>query len=161
MLKPNNYLKATFDILGLRNLVTFPTCFKSKQPTVTNLLVTNVPKRIKKITCIDSGLTDYHKIVCWATKIKVPARTVETVHYRGYKYFDELKYQHLGWTESCRFLRNFPIRNKQNRVDQSVPLLRLVLTKPLQRGLQGSVPSVNQSVTNGVVWRTGETFYAE
>ena len=126
MLKPNNCLKATFDILGLTNLVTFPTCFKSKQPTVIDLLVTNVPKRIKKITCIDSGLSDYHKIVCWATKIKVPARTVETVHYRGYKYFDELKYQHLGWTESCRFLRNFPIRNKQNRVDQSVPLLRLV-----------------------------------
>ena len=47
-----------------------------------------------------------------------------------------------------------------NIVDHSVPLLQLVLTKPLKHGFQGSIPSFNQSVTNWVVWGTGETLYA-
>ena len=68
--------------------------------------------------------------------------------------------QQLERTESCRLLRNFSV-GKQNRVDQSVPLLRLILTKPLKHGFQGSVPSLNKFVTNGVVWYTGETLYAE
>ena len=64
-------------------------------------------------------------------------------------------------TKSCRLLRNFSIRI-QNRVDQSVPMLWLVLTKkPLNYGFQGSVLSLNQSITNAIVWRTGETIYAE
>ena len=37
----------------------------------------------------------------------------------------------------------------------------MVLTKPLKPGFQGSVPSLNQSVTNGMVWPTGETLYGE
>ena len=50
---------------------------------------------------------------------------------------------------------------QQNRVDQSVPLLKLDLTKPLKHGFQGSTPSLNQSITNGMIWSTGETLYAE
>ena len=44
-----------------------------------------------------------------------------------------------------------------NRVDQSVPLW-LVLAEP-QGSVQGSVPSLNQSITNGIVWRTIKTLY--
>ena len=47
---------------------------------------------------------------------------------------------------------------KQNRVDQSVSLLQLVLTK-LKHGFHGSFLSLNQAVTNGMVWHTGETLY--
>ena len=63
-------------------------------------------------------------------------------------------------TESCQLLKNFSIR-KQNRIDGIVLLLWLVSTKPLRHGFKGSVPSLNQSLTNGMIWHTGETLYAE
>ena len=44
--------------------------------------------------------------------------------------------------------KNFSIC-KQNRVDQSVPLLWLVLTKPLKHGFQGFIPSLNHPLQIG------------
>ena len=63
----------------------------------------------------------------------------------------------LEWTESFQ-LWNFSV-GKQNRVDQSVPLLWLVLTEPIEHGLQCSIPSHNKSIANGMVWHTGKTLY--
>ena len=42
-----------------------------------DLLVTNVPKHIQNVTCIDCELSDCHKMVCWATKMKAPEKVNE------------------------------------------------------------------------------------
>ena len=91
MLKPNNSLKAVFDILGIRNLVSTPTCNKGNESTLIDLLVTNVPKRIQNVTCIESELSDCHKMICWATKQKVPIEVNKVIKYRSYKHFNEQK----------------------------------------------------------------------
>ena len=93
MLKPNNSLKAVFDILGIRNLVSTPTCNKGNESTLIDLLVTNVPKRIQNVTCIESELSDCHKMICWATKQKVPIKVNKVIKYRSYKHFNEQKFQ--------------------------------------------------------------------
>ena len=93
MLKPNNSLKAVFDILGIRNLVSTPTCNKGNESTLIDLLVTNVPKRIQNVTCIESELSDCNKMICWATKQKVPIKVNKVIKYRSYKHFNEQKFQ--------------------------------------------------------------------
>ncbi len=38
---------------------------------------------------IDTGLSDWHHMVCVSTKIHVPIRKKNTVTYRSYQHFDE------------------------------------------------------------------------
>ena len=50
MLKENNYLNNVFDLLGVKNMVKSPTCFKSITATLIDLLITNVPKCLQNVT---------------------------------------------------------------------------------------------------------------
>ena len=92
MMKENNCLAPLFGALGVQNLVKDSTCFKGNTPTLLDLLVTNVPKRIQGVTCMDSELSDCHSMVLWATKLKVSVKRDRMVTYRSYKNFNELDY---------------------------------------------------------------------
>ena len=74
MMKQSKCLKNLFEVYGMKNLVTEPTCFKGIVPTLLDLVVTNAPSRLQNVTCIESDLSDCHKMICWATRIKVPAK---------------------------------------------------------------------------------------
>ena len=77
-------------ICGLKNIVTKPTCHKNReQPTLIDLIVTNVPKRLKSVTNVDTGLSDYHDILCVATKMCIPVKKRKHIMYRSYKKFDK------------------------------------------------------------------------
>ena len=94
MLKAKNCIQDVLDVAGLKNLVNVPTCDKGSNPSLLDLVITNVPKRIQNVTCIESELSDCHKMICWATKIKVPISKInKTIRYRSYKHFDEAKYK--------------------------------------------------------------------
>ena len=89
----SNCLNDLFDVLGVKNMVYSPTCFKNRNGTTVDLLVTSVPKRIQNVTVIDCELSDCHRMVLWATKLKAPVKTNRTIFYRTLKHFDEKKYQ--------------------------------------------------------------------
>ena len=44
-----------------------------------------MPKRIQNVTCIDCELSDCHKMVCWATKMKAPGKINKAIQYHSYK----------------------------------------------------------------------------
>ena len=80
MSKESNFLKGVLEVHGVKNIVHKPTCFKSKTaPTTLDLVITNMPKRLQNVTCFDSGLSDFHHMVCYATKIHVPKRKTRKV----------------------------------------------------------------------------------
>ena len=91
-MKENNCLAPLFGALGVKNLVNDSTCFKGNTPTLLDLLVTNVPKGIQGVTCMDSELSDCHSMVFWATKLKVSVKRDRMVTYRSHKNFNELDY---------------------------------------------------------------------
>ena len=62
MLKYNPFVDC-LDVNGLRNIIKAPTCFKG-QPTLIDLIITNKPKRFLPSICIDTGLSDFHNIIC-------------------------------------------------------------------------------------------------
>ena len=49
MLNSKNCLEEMFRTIGVKNVVTSATCYKSNIPTLIDLLVTNVPKRIQNV----------------------------------------------------------------------------------------------------------------
>ena len=86
-------LKELFEVSGVRNVVKGPTCYKSKNPTCIDLVVTNVHKRIQNVTNIDTGLSDFHHMICFSTKMHVPARKKQQITYRSYKMFNINDYE--------------------------------------------------------------------
>ena len=88
-----NDLTEFLDFNSLNNLVKEPTCFKGT-PSVIDLIVTNKPKRFKCTHCVDIGLSDFHSLVCTATKQVVPKPTICTFKYRSYKKFNNDLFLH-------------------------------------------------------------------
>ncbi len=87
--KPNHPLKELFQVTGVQNIVSAPTCFKNPDnPSIIDLVVTNVAKRLSATTCIETGLSDFHMMVCFATKINVTLKP-KHVTYRSFKHFSQ------------------------------------------------------------------------
>ncbi len=94
VLKQKNCVRDTLGVQGFKNCVTQPTCFKGQNPTSIDAILTNVPKRVQGVECFDTGLSDFHHMVLFSTKVHVPARQPRKIIYRTYKKFDAEKYNH-------------------------------------------------------------------
>ena len=91
--KKNHSLSNFLDVYGMNNLVKGPTCFKSAtNPSTVDLIITNVPKRIKCSQCIETDLSDFHSMLCFATKLNVQPRKQRIVTYKSYRNFNEKEY---------------------------------------------------------------------
>ena len=72
----------------MKNIVTKPTCFKSKTPTLIDVVFTIVRSRFKHVCCIESDLSDFHQMVCFSTKFNAPRHINKVITYRSYKNFN-------------------------------------------------------------------------
>ena len=73
----------------LRNLVKHPTCFKNPQnPLCIDLLLTNKPLSSQTTTMIETGLSDFHKMVVAVMKMHFPKMKPKVIRYRKYKTFN-------------------------------------------------------------------------
>ena len=90
ILNPNHCLCDTFELFDLKNIVSEPTCYKNvNNPSLLDVIVTNSPRRLANHLNIDIGLSDFHHIVCAATKMHVPKTNSRVITYRRYKDFNE------------------------------------------------------------------------
>ena len=87
-------LKATIDLYGLKNIVRNATCRKGNKSSLLDVVLTNVPTRLQNVINFDIGLSDFHDIVCFATKIHVSKRTNRKIKYRSYKNFDPDQFEY-------------------------------------------------------------------
>ena len=61
---PKNHLSDMKDRFSLKNLIKEPTCFKSQNSTLLDLILTNRPRSFMKSQNFEAGLSDCHKPVC-------------------------------------------------------------------------------------------------
>ena len=76
------------DVYGLSNLVKNPTCFTST-PSLLDVFLTEKPKSFAGILNCDVGISDFHNIVCVATRINAPNANKRQIIYRSLKDFNE------------------------------------------------------------------------
>ena len=72
----------------LTNVISEPTCFQSNNPTLFDLVSTTNRKRIADTLNIEVGLSDFHNMICYSSKIHVPRKRRNVISYRSYKTFD-------------------------------------------------------------------------
>ena len=65
----NTYIKSFCDNFGFTNLIKEPACFKNPEnPSCTDLLLTNRPRTFQNSCAIETGLSDFHKMIFTAMK---------------------------------------------------------------------------------------------
>ena len=93
MLETHPDLKDFLEVHNLYNLIKGPTCFKSIQtPSAIDHIFTNRKYSFMETQTLETGLSDFHKMVFTCMKstfVKLPAKTLT---YRNYKNFDKDKF---------------------------------------------------------------------
>ena len=74
---------------SLKNLVKEPTCFRAENPTCIDLILTNRYRSCQHTTTIETGLSDFHKMVVTVLKTTYQKTGPTIVNYRDYKNFTE------------------------------------------------------------------------
>ena len=77
------------DTYNLKNLVKEPTCFKNPDnPSCINSFLTNRPRTFQCTTTIETGISDFHKLVVTVLKTFYKKQRPKIIHYRNYKNFE-------------------------------------------------------------------------
>ena len=77
------------DIYNLKNLVKEPTCYKNPgNPSCTDLFLTNRPRTFQCTATVETGISDFHKLVVTVLKTFYKKQRPKIAHYRNYKNFE-------------------------------------------------------------------------
>ena len=82
-------LKNFLDLYSLKSMVREPTCFKSENPKCIDLILTNRDRSVHNTTTIETGLSDFHKMILTVSKTKYQKIGPTVINYRSYKNFNE------------------------------------------------------------------------
>ena len=88
------------DLFALKNLVKEPTCFKSGNPRCIDLILTNRKRNFQHTTAIETGLSDFHKLIVTVLKLLLTSKgqmllTIETIKTFEKIFFDLISRQNL------------------------------------------------------------------
>ena len=85
-----NCLNISCKVNSLKTLYRVPTCFKNlSNPSCIDLFLTNRQKGFQKTHAIETGISDFHKMVVTVMKTHYKKQKAETIQYRNYKHFHE------------------------------------------------------------------------
>ncbi len=74
---------------SLKNLVKEPTCYKGENPRCIDLILTNRYRCFQNTNTIETGLSDFHKMVITVLKTKYQKAGPTVINYRDYNNFSE------------------------------------------------------------------------
>ena len=77
------------DMKDLSNLIKEPTCFRSQNGTLLDLILTNRPRNFMKSQVFELGLSDCHKLVCSILRDSFKKLPPKIITYRYQKDFDQ------------------------------------------------------------------------
>ena len=82
------------NVYNLFSLVKEPTCFKNPDnPSCIDLFLTNRPRSFQNTLTIETGISDFHKMVITVMKVFYKKQKPKIIQYRSYKNFDNQVFQ--------------------------------------------------------------------
>ena len=85
----SNHLSDIKNVFNLTNLVKKPTCFKSQDGTLIDLMLTNRPRSFLKSRNFEIGLSDCHKLVVSILRVSFKKLPRKIITYRDQKRFNQ------------------------------------------------------------------------
>ena len=83
----------TCNLLGLNNLISEPTCFKAVDGTLLDVILTTNRLRTAEVFNLSTGISDYHNMVGFSTKLFMPKMNKKDIIYRSYKSFNDFDFK--------------------------------------------------------------------
>ena len=77
------------DLFNLTNLVHSETCFTKNSKSIIDLILTNKTLHLQKTHVVETGLSDYHKMISTFLKACSSKLKTKVIYYRSYKKFNE------------------------------------------------------------------------
>ena len=100
-----NCLNGFYNVNSLKTLNRGPTCFKNpSNPSCIDLFPTNRQQTFQQTHAIETGISDFHKLVVTVMKTHYKKQTGKTIQYRNYKNLHEQSF-------------NFEMNNKLLKID--------------------------------------------
>ena len=82
VLNPTCLLNDLCTSYGLENVITSPTCLKSQNPTLIDVMLVTDKRRFYNGFSYDVGISDFHNLIGAALRKHIPKKTVEHIEYR-------------------------------------------------------------------------------
>ena len=100
-----NCLNSFCNVNSLKTLNRGPTCFKNpSNPSFIDLFLTNRQQGFQQTHAIETGISDFHKMVVTVMKTRYKKQKAKTIQYRNYKHFHEQSF-------------NFELNNELMKID--------------------------------------------
>ena len=81
------------ELYEVKSIINQSTCYKNPtNPSCIDLFLTNSPNSFQKSTVVETGLSDFHKLIVTVMKSYSPKRTPNIITYRKYTNFDKEKF---------------------------------------------------------------------
>ena len=87
-------LQDVMDIHDMFNIIDKPTCFKTDNNTLLDVILSSNRKRIAGTLNVNTGISDFHNLVAFSSKMHVPKTANRNIQYRSYKHFDDELFKH-------------------------------------------------------------------
>ena len=136
---------------NLTSMINRPTCYKNpEKPSCIDLILTNCPRSFQNSCTIETGLSDFHKLVVTVMKTTYKKSQPKIINYRSYKYFNSESFREeliqieangnncdesfKNFTSSCNVILNkhAPQKKKYVRGNQS-PFMNKTLSKAIMQ----------------------------
>ena len=89
----DEYLQNFLNTYSMKKLVKEPTCYKTETQRCIDLILTNRNQSMQHTTAIETGLSDFHKMVVTVLKTTFPKQGPSIINYRSYKNFDQTSFK--------------------------------------------------------------------
>ena len=142
-LKSERSMHKFYKSYNLHSLCQKSACYKNpEKPSCIDLFLTNSPKSFQNTQTIETGLSDFHKLVVTILKMYLPNNPPNVITFRDYKNFDNsrfseellsglrlrnvdhwIKTQAFFITYVSNFLKNIPLK-KKSILEQIKQILR-------------------------------------
>ena len=126
--EPHDHFLMDFcDVYNLKNLIKVPTCFKNpEKPTSIDLMLTNSYRSFQNSCAIETGLSDFHKMIVTILKTYFQKKEPKIIQYRDYKNFSEEEYReflvNLVWDQDQCPSYDIFLRKCKIALDRRAPL---------------------------------------
>ena len=90
----NNFLKEFCESYGMKSLIRIPTCYTNPaNPKCIDLMLTNSNRTFQNSCTIETGLSDFHKMIVTVLKIYFQKREAKVINYRDYQNFSNEEFR--------------------------------------------------------------------
>ena len=110
------------DLFNLTNLVHSETCFMKNTKSIIDLILTNKPLHFQKTHVVETGLSDYHKMISTFFKACSSKLKTKVIYYRSYKKFNESDFLCSLNKANFDFFKNDPNQNYNLLTDKFLGL---------------------------------------